>query len=454
MLFSNSKSKGLALGALGAVLLGASFIFFADRSLAAPKEKAAITAKVDKAAKAVKATKKEKSSNSAAAKNATLQAAPAIKAHLSPWEEALNQRLTALLQHDLFQRSQLGMIVYDLTSEKVVFQHQPKQLLRPASTMKSLVALTALDKLSSYYQFHTKLAYDGTITDGVLTGNIYCIGGFDPLFDSRDMQAFVDSVKALGIHTIQGILIADVSMMDGPRWGIGWCWDDDEYNPPLFPLLVNGQDKFMQVFQSKLREAQITPPVLVVRGETPATAKELCVRSHGIQEVLQPMLKDSDNLCAEALFYQLAAFQRSKHATADDARAVVNQFISKLGLHPAYYNIADGCGLSLYDYLSPELEIALLKYAYAHQDIYKVFYPALAIGGVDGTLDYRMHNKALKGAVHAKTGTLTGVSALAGYTTAPNGHLLAFSIMNNGVLDTPEVQSWQDEVCLVLYTTK
>ena len=191
MLFSNSKSKGLALAALGAVLLGASFIFFADRSLAAPKEKAAITAKVDKAAKAAKNVKAPDINN--VSKEATaLQAAPAIKAHLSPWEEALNQRLTALLQHDLFQRSQLGMIVYDLTSEKVVFQHQ--QLLRPASTMKSLVALTALDKLSSYYQFHTKLAYDGTITDGVLTGNIYCIGGFDPLFDSRDMQAFVRSV--------------------------------------------------------------------------------------------------------------------------------------------------------------------------------------------------------------------------------------------------------------------
>lgn len=70
----------------------------------------------------------------------------------------------------------------------------------------------------------------------------------------------------MGIHTIQGSLIADVSMMDSPRWGIGWCWDDDEYNPPLFPLLVNGRDKFMQVFQSKLREAHIKPPVLVVRG--------------------------------------------------------------------------------------------------------------------------------------------------------------------------------------------
>ena len=139
----------------------------------------------------------------------------------------------------------------------------------------------------------------------------------------------------MGIHTIQGSLIADVSMMDSPRWGIGWCWDDDEYNPPLFPLLVNGRDKFMQVFQSKLREAHIKPPVLVVRGQAPATAKQLCVRSHSMAQVLQPMIKDSDNLCAEATFYQLAAFERSSHATADDARKVVNRFIAKLGYNPA-----------------------------------------------------------------------------------------------------------------------
>ena len=210
----------------------------------------------------------------------------------------------------------------------------------------------------------------------------------------------------------------------------------------------------MQVFQSKLREAHIQTPVLAVRGETPATAKELCVRSHSLEQVLQPMLKDSDNLCAEAMFYQLGAFQRSKHATADDARTVINSFISKLGFNPADYNIADGCGLSQYDYLTPELEVALLKYAYEHKELYAAFYPTLAIGGVDGTLDYRMHNKATKGKVHAKTGTLTGVSALAGYTTTANGHLLAFSIMNNGILQTLEAQAWQDRVCEVFTTVK
>ncbi|MGM9569833.1 MAG: D-alanyl-D-alanine carboxypeptidase/D-alanyl-D-alanine-endopeptidase [Phascolarctobacterium sp.] len=449
----NTKNKGLALAALGAVLFSASFMLNADHSLAASQEKAVVTAKVTKPPKTAKPAKVAKTSKTAPT-TPVFRVTAVDKATLSPWEAALQQRLSALAQHDLFQRSQLGMVVYDLTIEKVLFEHQPKQLLRPASTMKSLVALTALDTLGPLYQLHTKLAYDGTIKDGVLTGNIYCIGGFDPLFDSQDMQAFVRSIKSLGIHTIKGSLIADVSMMEGPRWGIGWCWDDDEYNPPLFPLLVNGKDRFMQVFQSKLRAAGITPPVLVVRGQVPSTALPLCSRSHSMQEVLQPMLKDSDNLCAEAMFYQLAAFKRSNHATAEDARLVVNDFIRKLGLNSDIYNIADGCGLSLYDYLSPELELALLKYAYKHKEIYHVFFPALAVGGVDGTLDYRMQHKSIKGAVHAKTGTLTGVSALAGYTTAPNGHLLAFSIMNNGVLDTPEVQSWQDEVCLALHTTK
>ena len=85
---------------------------------------------------------------------------------------------------------------------------------------------------------------------------------------------------------------------------------------------------------------------------------------------------------------------------------------------------------------------------------FNTFYPALPIGGVDGTLDYRMHNKATKGKIHAKTGTLTSVSALAGYTTTANGHLLAFSIMNNGTLDTLEVQTWQDRAYEVFTTVK
>lgn len=439
--FSTDKIKS-TLGIVGVLLLS-STLFFADNASFATSN--------NKAAKGTRVTAQQTTAVSA---QPLVKASQAPIVPQAPWEKALQQGLQNLLEEDLLQRSQAGMLVYDLTADKIVFQHQPRQLLRPASTLKSLVAITAMENLSIYHQFTTKLAYEGSISNGVLTGNIYCIGGFDPLFDSSDMQAFVDSISALGIHTIQGSLIADVSMMDSPRWGIGWCWDDDEYNPPLFPLLVNGRDKFMQVFQSKLREAHIKPPVLVVRGQAPATAKQLCVRSHSMAQVLQPMLKDSDNLCAEATFYQLAAFERSSHATADDARKVVNRFIAKLGYNPANYNIADGCGLSLYDYLSSELEVGLLKYAYENKQLFNTFYPALPIGGVDGTLDYRMHNKATKGKIHAKTGTLTGVSALAGYTTTANGHLLAFSIMNNGILDTLEIQAWQDRVCEVFTTVE
>ena len=74
------------------------------------------------------------------------------------------------------------------------------------------------------------------------------------------------------------------------------------------------------------------------------------------------------------LFERANTFERSSHATADDARKVVNRFIAKLGYNPANYNIADGCGLSLYDYLSPELEVGLLKYAYENKQLFNLRY--------------------------------------------------------------------------------
>ena len=52
--------------------------------------------------------------------------------------------------------------------------------------------------------------------------------------------------------------------------------------------------------------------------------------------------------------------------------------------------------------------------------------------------------------VHAKTGTVTGVSALTGYVTASNGHILAFSIINNGNRTAAEGRTFQDQVCEVL----
>ena len=74
----------------------------------------------------------------------------------------------------------------------------------------------------------------------------------------------------------------------------------------------------------------------------------------------------------------------------------------------------------------------------------------LDAGGVDGTLSYRMRGGKAFRNVHAKTGTVTGVSSLAGYVHASNGHLLAFVIINQNVLKSREARTFQDRFCEIL----
>ena len=67
--------------------------------------------------------------------------------------------------------------------------------------------------------------------------------------------------------------------------------------------------------------------------------------------------------------------------------------------------------------------------------------------GIDGTLRNRMGSKEMRGRIVAKTGSMTGVSTLAGYAKATNGHTLAFVIMNQQVMKLSQARAWQDKVC-------
>ena len=168
------------------------------------------------------------------------------------------------------------------------------------------------------------------------------------------------------------------------------------------------------------------------------------------------MMKESDNLCAESMFYHLALhYAQKERVTDNDGSDAINHFIKeKLGLNPDYYNIVDGSGVSLYNYISPRLLLEYLKYAYYHAEIFQPFYEALPIAGVDGTLSSRMKKSKAYKNVHAKTGTVTGVSSLAGYAKAPNGHQLAFAIINQNVMKSRQARTFQDKVCDILCTSK
>lgn len=364
-----------------------------------------------------------------------------------PWPQNVQARLDAILLSRQFQTTQIGLQVYDLTADSVIYQYNERQQMRPASTMKMINAVASLDKLGGNYQFRTRLYYTGKVDSCVLRGNLYCKGGMDPAFNIDDLNAFVESVKRLGVDTIRGNICADLSMKDGDRWGEGWCWDDD--NPSLSPLLVGKKDRFMSRFLQELRNARIVFIGDTLRGTTPTAAREICTRAHTIDQILDRMMKNSDNLYAESMFYQLAASAGGK-ATAKTGRAMVNRLIQKMGMNPGNYYIADGSGLSLYNYVSAELEVAFLRYAYRNTNIYNHLLPSMPIAGVDGTLENRMRTGFAHGNVKAKTGTVTGVSALAGYLTAANGHRLCFSIINQGQRKAKTIRPYQDRICEAL----
>ena len=369
---------------------------------------------------------------------------------LGKGQDSLQIKMDSLLQAPMFETSQVGLMVYDLTADQVLYQRNARQLMRPASTMKLLTAIAALDHLGGHHLLSTRIYYQGTLDNGKLTGDIYCVGGFDPMVAGEDVKALAQEIHVLGIDTLQGYVVEDHTMKEALDYGEGWCWDDD--NPKLRPLAVGRKDNFAhQLIQEMQRDSIVLQDVRVKEGRCPERASLIAVRSHNIDQLLARMMKKSDNYYAEALFYQMAnALSEQRTAKAADARTAVKRLIKKVGLNEKNYRIADGSGLSLYNYVSAELETRLLRYAWKNERIYSHLYPSLPIAGVDGTLEKRMKKTAAEGNVHAKTGTLTGISSLAGYCVAANGHELAFCIINQGILRNQSGKDFQDRVCKLL----
>ena len=217
--------------------------------------------------------------------------------------------------------------------------------------------------------------------------------------------------------------------------------------------VFSSQDFFMHAFSEKLRDRGID-----VSREydfsvfVPDSLSACMVRwERPVQDVLNQVMKESDNLSAEALLCRLGAQATGKrYVSAKEGIAEINRMIKQLGHNPDRYKIADGCGLSNYDYLSPALLVDFLKFAYSRTEVFRKLYKALPVAGVDGTLKYRMkQSKAYKN-VHAKTGSYTAINALAGYLKAANGHEIAFAIMNQNVLSAAKAREFQDKVCEVL----
>lgn len=161
--------------------------------------------------------------------------------------------------------------------------------------------------------------------------------------------------------------------------------------------------------------------------------------------------KVSDNLSAELLLKIVGAEAQGVPGTADKGISQIYRILAEAGIDSMSYYLADGSGVSRYNTVTSDVMIGVLQAMHDDFSVAAEFKASLPIAGKDGTLDYRMQDSPAEGNLRAKTGSLRGVSSLAGYTVTADGEELAFSIlMEHFVVRTSKIRAVQDRIGAIL----
>ncbi|WP_422738532.1 D-alanyl-D-alanine carboxypeptidase/D-alanyl-D-alanine endopeptidase [Micromonospora sp. WMMD729] len=209
-----------------------------------------------------------------------------------------------------------------------------------------------------------------------------------------------------------------------------------------------------EVFRAALHRHGVRVLGRTVLGQpTPTTAHPVASHeSMSLGELMTPFLKLSNNGHAEVLTKEIGRVL-SGTGTWSAGLTAISEYVADTGMDTGTLRQRDGSGLSRRN-LVPAAEFVDLLTAVRAQPWFATWYAALPIAGqperfVGGTLRSRMAGTPAAGNVHAKTGSLTGVSGLSGYVTSADGHLLAFSILLNNYL-TASVKALEDQIAVTL----
>jgi D-alanyl-D-alanine carboxypeptidase/D-alanyl-D-alanine-endopeptidase (penicillin-binding protein 4) len=209
-------------------------------------------------------------------------------------------------------------------------------------------------------------------------------------------------------------------------------------------------------YVAALREALRAGGLAIDEARTDTTARLdslATMTSPPLRDILPFFEKPSQNQIGELLFKTLALVKTGV-GTADSAQQVVSRQLLAWGATPDGFVVRDGSGLSRHNYVSPRTLVKVLE-AMRRSPDFAVFYDALPVAGVDGTIRNRMKGTPAAGNVHAKTGTLDKVRSLSGYVTAADGRTLLLSALcNNYVVPTRRVDQVTDALSVRLATLR
>lgn len=176
-----------------------------------------------------------------------------------------------------------------------------------------------------------------------------------------------------------------------------------------------------------------TPHVYYAKTPTNSTILEQHF-SAPLSKLIVHLLKVSDNLYADALLKKMGEHYSHAQGTWQNGLAAIRPVLANdVGINLSHVQLNDGSGLSRYNMVTPSSIGQLLNYIYHNPMLNKTLIPALPIAGVNGTLAGRMPNMAKGERLHAKTGSMTGVSTLAGFIKTKHHGVLSFVIMINNV---------------------
>jgi D-alanyl-D-alanine carboxypeptidase/D-alanyl-D-alanine-endopeptidase (penicillin-binding protein 4) len=273
------------------------------------------------------------------------------------------------------------------------------------------------------------------------------VGGGDPTLGGRLATSGFPATARLAslARTLTGVtrVLVDDSLYGGPRLGPGWkpSYVSTGNVAPVSALQVDEgrtaktgprvADPALEAGRQLAALLKVTAPVARTKA-APAAQQLAHVDSAPLPELVEAMLTRSDNDLAEALGRQIARAAKQP-LTFDGAAAGTRAALASLVRGGTA--LRDSSGLSPLNRVQP-LAIAQLLAATAKDARFAPLLSGLPVGGFDGTLAKRYRKaptSTAAGEVRAKTGTLNGVSALAGFVTTRTGGVLAFDVTADGV---------------------
>ncbi len=349
-----------------------------------------------------------------------------------------------------------GVYVADAASGAPVYGLRDGVPRTPASVEKLWTTAAVLTRFGDRHRFTTAVLKDQRIElDGSVRGSLYLRGAGDPTLTTRDLRTLAREVKRAGILTVDGGVVGDATAFDAHRGlaAAGFAATPDV--PPLSALMIDrGQiRKGLIAYQSHpalfaaatltrlLRDRGVRVLRRPAAGRTPLLGWAVAaVRSPTVRTLLRHQNVASDNYIAEMLARSLVGRRR---ASTEAGAAIVRRIARRrFGAAPT---VADGSGISPGDASTPRDIVSLL----VREVRDRAFVRSLAIAGRSGTVALRLRGPLTYNRCRLKTGTLTGVSALAGYCSTLGGQTLALAILMNGV-DTYAAHTLQDRMVTAL----